>query len=70
MMVGRGYAIRICGPKVYRFEGVEFEVHSWFGPCPLTPDGEPVECVPEDFWPLWERFKALPVADQERFCSQ
>ena len=53
----------ICGPSVYRFEGVTFEIHSHFGPHPLTKDGRPKAQIPGSFWALWDRFKALPNKD-------
>lgn len=60
----------ICGPKVYRFEGVLFEVHSYFGPWPLKRDGSPRARAPRSFWPLWERFKSLDAGEQARHCIQ
>lgn len=54
----------LCGPSVYEFQGVTFEFHRYFGPCPVTEDGEPVDTIPASFWPLWERFNALADKDE------
>lgn len=64
--MSRGNLI-ICGPKVYRFETVTFEVHSYFGPWPLNQDGSPKARTTRSFWTLWERFKALPPEERERY---
>lgn len=56
----------VCGPAVYRFEGVLFEVHSYCGPWPLRQDGEPRRRAGRRFWRLWDRFQALSPEERER----
>lgn len=57
----------ICGPRIYEYKGVEFEVHAWCGPCPLKKNGDPKIRIPKSFWTLWEEFSKLPKDEQEKF---
>lgn len=59
--------VHICfGGKVYRYGGFTFEIHPYCGPHPLKKNGDPVAHIPARFWPVWERFKALDVAEKQR----
>ncbi len=58
----------ICGPALYRYEGVLFEVGSYTGPCPLNKDWSPRANIPAAFWPMWERFDAL--TDEDKLACQ
>jgi hypothetical protein len=53
-------------PKVYRFEGVLFEV-GYPGPWPLTKDGTPKTRVPGSFWELFKRFDKLSDEQKEEY---
>ena len=59
--------IYVCGPRVYRYEDTLFEVHSYCGPWPLRKDGAPKAHAPNAFWAMWERFRALPEAEQRKY---
>jgi hypothetical protein len=54
----------MCGPAIYRYDGWTFEVHGYCGPAPLTVHDEPWKRIPRRFWVMWEKFRALPVAEQ------
>lgn len=57
----------ICGPRLYRYEGWFFEVHSWCGPHPLKKDGELRKRVGRRFWAVWNRFAALSDKQKARY---
>ena len=57
----------LCGPRIYKYKGVEFEIHSWCGPCPLKKDGSPKVRIPKSFWDLFEEFDKMPKKEQEKF---
>jgi hypothetical protein len=55
----------LCGPKVYEFEGWEFEVSGCSGPWPVTKDGDPYKRAGRVFYAMIRRFYALPETEQE-----
>ncbi len=54
----------ICGPAVYKFAGVTFEV-SYHGPNPLNKNSDPVDEIPQSFWRVWKAFNKCD--DKERY---
>ena len=54
----------LCGPKLYRYDGLFFEVHSYCGPHPLKADGELKKQAGRKFWKMVEQFQAL--TDKEK----
>jgi hypothetical protein len=55
-------------PPFYRFDGIFFEVHRYFGPYPLNNDGDPRGIPPgRRFWRMWEKFSKLSPADKEKY---
>ena len=54
----------LCGPHIYKFEEVIFELHYWCGPHPLKKDGSPKKKVGKRFYDLYDRFSAL--SDNEK----
>jgi len=65
MTEAHGY---LCGPKVYEFEGWEFEVSGGSGPWPVTKEGEPYKRAGRVFYAMICRFESLPKAEQEAHC--
>jgi hypothetical protein len=57
----------LCGPRIYEYKGVEFEVHSYCGPCPLRKDGSPKVRIPKTFWPLYEEFDKLSKEEKKKY---
>ena len=51
------YKVFICMPKLYKYEGWLFEVHSYCGPWPLKKDLSPRERAGRKFFKMYERFK-------------
>ena len=49
----------LCGPKLYRYDGWFFEVHSYCGPWPLQTDGEQCWIANRCFWRMYKKFQAL-----------
>lgn len=62
----------LCSPRLYEFEGVRFEVHSYSGPCPVDAAGNPqfLGGKNDPFWKLWERFRALSPEQQSGYLLQ
>lgn len=56
----------ICGPKIYKYAGWTFEVHSYCGPAPLTKHGDPWRRIPARFWAMWKTFSSLTKDEQEK----
>jgi hypothetical protein len=55
----------LCGPKVYKFEGWEFEVSGGSGPWPVTIGGDPYNRAGRVFYAMIRRFYSLPETEQE-----
>jgi hypothetical protein len=55
----------ICGPRVYEYEGVTFEVPSYASPMPLKKNGDPYARAGKKFYDMYRRFEALPKDVQE-----
>lgn len=53
-----------CGPCVYEYKGVKFEMHSWCGPAPLDKKGNP-KAPNRAFYLLYEEFKVLSKEEKE-----
>ena len=47
----------ICMPKLYRYDGWLFEVHSYFGAWPLKKDLDTRKRAGRKFFKMYERFK-------------
>ena len=56
----------ICGPRIYKYKGWFFEVHSYCGPWPLKKDGELRKRAGRVFWKVWASFDKLSKEDQEK----
>ena len=50
----------LCGPRIYRYDGWEFEMHAWCGPWPHKQDGELRKRAGRKFWSMIKRFEAEP----------
>ena len=61
--------IHITYTRFYRFDGWIFEWHrnKPFGPWPVKKDLEPRKRAGDKFYAMFTRFRALSVADQERY---
>ena len=46
----------LCGPRIYKYEGWEFEMHAWCGPWPHKRDGELRKRAGRKFWDMIKRF--------------
>ena len=58
----------VCGfHPLYDFGGFVFEIHRYFGPCPLRRDNHEPRKIPAGFWPVWERFAGLAAAEREKY---
>lgn len=59
----------VCGfHPVYEFGGFLFEIHNYFGPCPLRRDNHsPRVRIPAGFWTIWGRFEKLSEIERETF---
>jgi hypothetical protein len=55
----------LCGPRIYEYKDVTFEIPGIGGPCPLKKNGDPKEYVGRDFYKLMDEFYALPENEQE-----
>lgn len=60
-----GEIVFLDGPRLYRYEGWDFEVHGYHGPWPLRQDGELRARAGRKFWGMWTRFEK--EADREQF---
>lgn len=54
-----------CGPKIYRYENVLFEYHSYCGPRPLKKDYEPKKRAGKKFFIFAEKFAKLSDKEKE-----
>jgi hypothetical protein len=52
------------GGNDYEYEGQQFELHPYCGPCPLNKKGDPVQNIPDSFWGLFNDWNAL--SDEEK----
>lgn len=55
---------------IYRYQDCLFEVHRYLGPCPVDEDYEPIEDIPDSFWPIWASFSAISKEDRKEFLVQ
>lgn len=56
----------VCGPKVYRYKGILFEYHSYFGPWPLNKNYQPRARAGKKFFDLVKEFDKLSERQKER----
>ncbi len=61
---GRGF---MCGPRVYEYEGIVFEIPSIWCPCQLKKNGDPKQRVGKAFYDFYKRFDALPDDEKEKY---
>lgn len=59
--------VHLCGPKLYEWEGLSFEVSHSIGPWPLKKDGDPKERAGRGFYAKVHPFMQLPEAEREKF---
>jgi len=55
------------GPN-YAYDGIYFEMHSYFGPLRTTKSGEPSDrpCG-KKFWAAWEKWDRLSAEEKEAY---
>lgn len=59
----------VCGfHPMYDFGGFLFEVHSYFGPHPLSRKDRstPLTNIPDSFWQMWERWEKVKNKEDYR----
>ena len=56
--------IHICGPKLYQFNGVKFEM-TYHGPWPLKKDGDPKKVASQAFYQSIEAWSKMTPGQQE-----
>lgn len=58
----------MCGPRVYRYKDVLFEIHSFHGPCMLNDDGTPKTRSQwlKSFIKMVDEFEKLPDKEEYR----
>lgn len=56
----------LCGPRVYEYKCVVFEVSGYAGPWPLRKDGEPKKRAGDKFYSLYAEWDALPDKESYR----
>lgn len=57
----------LCGPRIYEYEGWQFEWHDYCGPWPLRNDGEPRKQAGREFWRMIDRFQNLTPAERKQY---
>ena len=55
----------ICMPSIFEYKNCKFEVHSYFGPCPLDENDIPYVDIPDEFWDLYDEFSSLSEEEKE-----
>lgn len=56
----------LCGPRVYKYKGVVFEVNAYSGPWPLKKDGNPRARAGNRFYDLYAEWDGLPDKESHR----
>lgn len=59
--------VHLSCPKVYEFNGVEFECGYATGPWPLKKDGDPKKLAGRGFYKRIEEWSKMNDADREKF---
>jgi hypothetical protein len=57
----------LCGPRVYEYKDVIFEIPGIGGPCPLKKNGDPKVSPVKGFFKLMDEFYALPENEREEY---
>lgn len=57
----------ICSPRIYEYDGWQFECTSYGYPWPLRKDGEYRARAGDRFWDMIARFEALSEAERETY---
>jgi len=58
----------LCGPRIYKYDGWDFEIHSFCGPWPLKKNGDPCKRAGRIFYKMWERFDKLSEEEKVKYC--
>ena len=59
--------IHICGPRIYEWDGMEFEFGGYIGPWRIKKDGDPYKRQGDRFYERIDGFLKLPEAEREKF---